>query len=235
MKVGIMQPYFMPYIGYWQLINVVDKFVLLDDVNYIMRGYINRNSILLNGKPYRFTLPVENASQNKLIMDTKLRFAQEKKQDFFKTISNAYGKAPCYRTVAPIIEDIINNSDDDITEYIKYSIQKVMSYLGINTEILVSSQIPKNQELKGEERIVEICKRLGADVYINPCGGRKLYHQNVFMSKNIKLYFLDTRKEDIIYDQKRNEFIDNLSIIDILMFNEVDIMQELLKRYELNE
>ena len=124
MKVGIMQPYFMPYIGYWQLINVVDKFVLLDDVNYIMRGYINRNSILLNGKPYRFTLPVENASQNKLIMDTKLRFAQEKKQDFFKTISNAYGKAPCYRKVAPIIEDIINNSDDDITEYIKYSIQK---------------------------------------------------------------------------------------------------------------
>lgn len=84
MKVGIMQPYFMPYIGYWQLINVVDKFVLLDDVNYIMRGYINRNSILLNGKPYRFTLPVENASQNKLIMDTKLRFAQEKNRIFLR-------------------------------------------------------------------------------------------------------------------------------------------------------
>ena len=89
MKIGIMQPYFMPYIGYWQLIGAVDKFVILDDVNYIMRGFINRNSILLNGKPYRFTLPVEKASQNKLIQETALSFTQKSKMYFLKTICNA--------------------------------------------------------------------------------------------------------------------------------------------------
>lgn len=229
-----MQPYFMPYIGYWQLINAVDKFVLLDDVNYIVRGYINRNSILVNGKPYRFTIPIEKASQNKLIMETKLSFTLDKKQDLLLTIYNAYRKAPCHDKVMSVIEDIVNNSENDLTAFIRYSIKKIIEYLGINTELLVSSKIDKKLLLKGEGRIIEICKKLEADVYINPCGGRELYHQETFAEQNIELYFLDMKKKDIVYDQKQREFIENLSIIDVLMFNAVDKIQNFLKMYELN-
>lgn len=235
MKIGIMQPYFMPYIGYWQLIHAVDKFVILDDVNYIMRGYINRNSILLNGKPYRFTIPVEKASQNKLILETKLSFTSDEKGNFLQTISNAYRKAPYYEAVMPIIEDIVNYQETDLTAFIRYSIETIMEYLGIQTEILVSSAIEKDQNLKGEKRILEICKKLGADIYINPCGGRSLYHREVFAKKKIQLFFLETQSNHIIYEQVNQEFTENLSIIDILMFNCEEEIQDFLQRYELTD
>lgn len=94
MKTAIMQPYFFPYLGYFQMFNAVDKFVLLDDVNFIMRGYINRNSILLNGKAHKFSIPLEKPSQNKLINETKLNFSLKDKENFLKTIQLAYKKAP---------------------------------------------------------------------------------------------------------------------------------------------
>lgn len=145
MKVGVMQPYLFPYIGYWQLINAVDRFVILDDVNYIMRGYINRNSILLNGKPYRFTIPIKKASQNKLIMETELNFDLLAKEKFLQTIQTAYKKAPYYEKVMPMMIEIINQQESDLTRFIRFSIEKLMEYLHIQTEILVSSQLEKNR------------------------------------------------------------------------------------------
>lgn len=234
MKVGIMQPYIFPYIGYWQLINSVDKFVILDDVNYIMRGYINRNSILLNGKPYRFTISIRKASQERLIMDTKLSFGHEEREKFLKTIRNAYRNAYCYENVMPLIEEIINNKENDLTKFIKFSIERIMQYLQIQTEILSSSEIQKNNALKGEERIIEICQRLKADTYINPCGGRKLYNSENFANNNIELFFLDTYSNKIIYDQGKESFERNLSIIDVLFFNDVETIKGFLREYELN-
>lgn len=235
MKVGIMQPYIFPYIGYWQLIHAVDRFVILDDVNYIMRGYINRNSILLNGQPYRFIIPIKKASQNKLIMDTQLSFDKDKKSEFLMTIQNAYKKAYYYEPVMSLITEIINNQETDLTKFIQFSIEKIMEYLHIHTELFVSSELKKNQELKAEERIIEICKRLNADIYINPCGGRKLYKHSNFEQKGMKLLFLDTKSECITYSQKQVGFIKNLSIIDIMMFNDVKTIWKFLKGYELNE
>ena len=197
MKVAVMQPYFLPYIGYWQLIYAVDRFVLLDDVNYIVRGYINRNSLLLDKKPYKFTIPVCKASQNNLILDTKLSFDEEKRRKFLQTIQNAYKKAPCFSNIMPLVEKIINYPDDDITNYILNSIKIILNYLDINTDLYISSELSKKQGLKGEERIIEICKVMDADVYINPCGGRKLYVYEHFKKENIKLFFLDTREKQI--------------------------------------
>ena len=114
MKLGIMQPYFFPYLGYWQLINAVDTFVLLDDVNFIMRGYINRNSILVNKKQNLFTIPLDKPSQNKLIKDTKLKFDAKTKNNFIKTIDLAYKKAPEYNKFYPVLEEIINNQTEDL-------------------------------------------------------------------------------------------------------------------------
>lgn len=235
MKVAVMQPYLFPYIGYWQLINAVDKFVILDDVNYIMRGFINRNKILLNGQPYQFTIPIKKASQNKLIMDTELNFSQEDKRKFLLTIHNAYRKAPYFEKVMPMLEEIVQNPEIDLTNYIRYSIERITQYLDIKTEILVSSQIDKQPDLKAQDRIIEICKCLGADIYINPCGGRTLYQHSDFEQTGMKLFFLDTKSEHITYNQRQKEFVANLSIMDILMFNDAKTVQSFLEEYELNE
>lgn len=234
-KVAVMQPYIFPYIGYWQLIRAVDEFVLLDDVNYIVRGYINRNTILLNGQPYRFTIPIKKASQNRLIMHTKLDFTQKEKDRFLLTIYTAYHKAKSYDLVMPLIEAIINNSQDDLTEFIRYSINIIDDYLHINTKISISSEVDKDLGVKAQDRIIEICKRKKADIYINPCGGRKLYEKEMFARENIKLLFLDPDLDSINYFQNQDTFQKSLSIIDILMFNTKDKITEFLGRYKLSE
>ena len=231
MKLGIMQPYFFPYLGYWQLINAVDKFVLLDDVNFIMRGYINRNSILVNKKQNLFTIPLDKPSQNKLIKETKLKFDAKSKDNFKKTLELAYKKAPEFNNFYPVIEDIINYSTEDLTQYIKYSIENVQKYLNINTSILISSEIQKNNSLKGEERIIEINKQLKSAVYINPIGGMELYNSENFKKEGIELKFI--KMNEIIYKQFNNEFIPNLSMIDILMFNSQNKIKEMLNDYTL--
>jgi len=206
MKIAIMQPYLFPYIGYWQLINAVDEFVLLDDVNYIMRGYINRNSILIHEKPFLFSIPIHNA----------------------------YKKAAQFEKVMPLIQEIVNNPEEDLTEYIYYQIFKINEYLHINTVLKKSSQIKKNNQLKAQDRIIDICKIEKADIYINPQGGRKLYNSENFKQQNIQLYFLDSRRDEIKYNQLSKEFVPSLSIIDVLMNASGEEIKKLLEKYDLN-
>ncbi len=234
MKLAVMQPYFFPYIGYWQLIAAVDKFVILDDVHYIMRGYINRNSILLGGKAHTFSIPVSHASQNKLICDTKLLFTPKDKQKFLETVSLAYRKAPYYANAMRLIEKVVMYNEDDLTKYIANSIELIKEYLGIETPVVKSSDIKKDPYLKGEERIIALCKTLGAETYINPPGGRALYSHESFDRENIDLLFLDTSMNRIVYPQFGNEFIDHLSIIDFIMFNDVPTIRNFLTMYSLN-
>lgn len=228
MKIAIMQPYFFPYLGYFQMLNAVDKFVLLDDVNFIMRGYINRNSILINGKAHLFSIPLEKPSQNKLIKDTKIKFVQKDRENFLKTITLAYKKAPFYDDFFSIFKDIIENNDDDLTSYIKYSLEQVKNYLNLNTEILVSSQIKKDNSLHAQDRIIEINKQLGSTHYINTIGGQDLYNKNDFEKACIKLNFI--KMLPVKYKQFKNEFVPNLSIIDVLMFNSKEESKLLLEK-----
>ena len=138
-SIAVMQPYFFPYLGYWQMFNAVDKFVLLDDVNYIVRGYINRNSILVGGKAHLLTIPLEKPSRNKLINETRLNFSEKDKENILKTITFAYKKAPYYDDFYPVVERTIRNMEADLTLFLKYSFEEVRAYLGLNTEILISS------------------------------------------------------------------------------------------------
>lgn len=235
MKTAIMQPYLFPYIGYWQLLNGVDKFIILDDVNFIKRGFINRNSILVNGKAYLFSVPIQSASQNRRIMDTKLSFDEKEKRRFLSRIRNAYKRAEQFETVMPYLDKIIYNTTEDMTEFIMFSLTEIMDYLGIQTEILRSSEIDKDNSLMAQERILEICRCLKTDIYINPSGGRMLYNREDFARQGVQLFFLDTRFDKIKYQQFQNEFVENLSIIDVLMFNSVDKVRKFLKEYDLNE
>ena len=231
MKVSIMQPYFFPYIGYMQLIANSDVFVIYDDVNFIKKGWINRNSILVNNTSYLFSMPLQNVSQNKLINEIFISDLDKWKMDLLKTISSSYKKAPFYQDVYPLIEKIISFDELNLAIYIQNSIQNLCAYLNINTKLIMSSEIVKNNGLKGENKIIDICLQLGATQYVNAIGGFELYTKENFRVKNIDLKFI--KSENIVYQQFKNEFVPWLSIIDVLMFNNVHDVKQILNQYEL--
>jgi len=226
-----MQPYFFPYIGYWQLINMVDKHVIFDDVYYIKKGWINRNRILMNGKETTINIQIQKASQNKLINETNLVFEPEYTQKLLKTIKHCYTKSPYFDDVFPLLENILSQSETNLAKYLHYLISKICEYLNIKTDIITSSSLCNNKNLKGQDKIIDICKIVGADEYINPIGGRELYSFTEFRKNGIKLSFL--KPGNITYKQFNNAFVPNLSIIDVLMFNPVHIIREYLNNYEL--
>ena len=231
MKVSIMQPYFFPYIGYFQLIANSDVFVIYDDVNFIKKGWINRNSILVNNTSYLFSMPLQNVSQNKLINEIFISDLDKWKMDLLKTISSSYKKAPFYQDVYPLIEKIISFDELNLAIYIQNSIQNLCAYLNINTKLIMSSEIVKNNGLKGENKVIDICLQLGATQYVNAIGGFELYTKENFRVKNIDLKFI--KSEDIVYQQFKNEFKPWLSIIDVIMFNSVEDTRMLLNKFEL--
>lgn len=229
MKLGIMQPYFLPYIGYFQLIKAVDKYVIYDDVNFIKRGWINRNNILLDGKCFLFTLPLLEASQNKLINEI---FLSEDQCKLLKTIRTAYQKAPHFSSVFPMVEKIFGYPDRNLARYVGNSIIQIADYLQLDTEFIYSSDLKeKDCSLKGQEKILNICKITGATEYINAIGGMELYSKGCFAENNMQLSFLKT--QSIEYKQLNSEFIPCLSILDVLMFNSIEQTNKLLMQYEL--
>jgi hypothetical protein len=231
MKAAIMQPYFFPYIGYFQLLNAVDTFVVYDDVNFIKKGWINRNTILVNEKHYLFTVALKSASQNKLINEIALDDNSGWKTALLKTIHLAYGKAPFFAQVFPLIQDIIGQQETNLSKLIVYSLQKIGGYLSIETKMIISSEIEKNNSLKGQDKIIEICKKLDATHYINAIGGMALYDKTAFSDQNIILQFMQSNA--IVYPQFKNAFVPHLSIIDVLMFNAPEQVKPLLDQYEL--
>jgi hypothetical protein len=233
MKTAIMQPYIFPYVGYYQLINAVDIFVVLDDVNFIKRGWINRNNILLNNKAHLFSIPLERPSQNKLICETKLNFSIQEKEHFIKTFELAYKKAPFFNDFFPIFTEIILYDSKDLTDFLCNSFNETFKYLEIEKKIIRSSEIPKNNTLKAEHRIIEICKKLNTVEYINLSGGKSLYSQENFAKENIELRFIDTRFDNIHYKQFKNSFMPNLSFFDVIMFNQKDEIKRILDQYSL--
>lgn len=232
MKVGIMQPYFLPYIGYWQLIKKVDRFVIYDDVNYIKGGWINRNNILMNGEAKLITINMNGASPNKLINEVGVSGDIVHKKKLLKTIQSCYKKAPYYYEVFPLIKDIIMNDESNLALYIEYSIRQICKYLHIDTELIISSEIVKNNELRSQDKVIEICKIVGAKEYYNSIGGKELYSYEDFKNQGIKLNFL--KAKHIEYKQFTNEFVPSLSILDIMMFNSREDIDIMLRQYEVS-
>ncbi len=233
MKLGIMQPYFFPYIGYWQLLNVVDKYVIYDDVNFIKGGWINRNRILIDGKAVYFNIQMSGASPYKLINQIQINNNEINIKKNIKTIYMAYHKAPYFSEVYPIIEEILKLQTDNLSKYVIESIKLITKFLNIETEILISSSIKKNNELKGEDKVIDICKLLKATKYYNAIGGKILYSFDKFNKNGIELVFL--KSNNICYRQFNNEFVPNLSIIDVMMFNSKEKIKTFLDEYTIIE
>jgi WbqC-like protein family len=231
MKLAIMQPYVFPYIGYFQLINAVDLFVFYNDVNFIKKGWINRNRILVNGKDLLFTIPCEDISQHKLICDTKIGFNNKERSRLLTTIQQGYKKAPFFNETFEIVEKVLSGSYTYIDEMAMAGVKEVCRYLNIRTKFKESHGQYDNRELVHADRIIDICRQENAGQYINAEGGTELYSKDQFDSSGIKLSFL---KPGLVqYRQFDNEFVPSLSIIDVLMFNSKDDVKQMLHSFEL--
>jgi hypothetical protein len=232
-RIGAMQPYLFPYLGYLQLISAVDLFVLSDDLQYIRQSWINRNRVLINGQAQYliFTLKKNDYFRriNERVLSDDFPIRMER---LLKTLSQAYARAPCFETAFPIIEKIIRHPETNLARYAEHSIRQICSYLDIRTPLLRSSDLDIDPDLDAQDRVIETVRRLCGSDYINPIGGTSLYNFDYFERNGITLKFL--RMDDIRYRQYRNEFVPSLSIIDVMMFNDAARIRELLSCYSLN-
>ena len=231
MKIAIMQPYFFPYIGYWQLIKAVDKYIIYDDVNYIKNGWINRNCILFNSNRKIFTLPLNGASPFRRINETRITEDAVKKHKLLKTIEQAYSKSPFYKNVFLIVEEAVMNESKNISSANTVAIKRICAYLELETEIVLSSSLKKDNDLKAQDKVIHIVSLLGGDTYINAIGGRELYNKKDFINKGIELKFI--KSNPVTYRQFNDDFVPSLSIIDVMMFNSPERINKMLDDYEL--
>ena len=227
-----MQPYFLPYIGYWQLLGAVDAFVVYDNIKYTKKGWINRNRFLLNGKEALFSLPLRKDSD---FLDVNQRYLAESfnREDLINRFREAYRKAPEHTAFMPVLEDIIRCPSSNLFDYIRYSIEKVCSYLELKTPVIVSSSIDCDHSLKAAERVQAICKAIGADTYINPPGGRELYPKADFERHGLNLKFLQPQLTE--YSQLGDSFVPWLSILDVAMCIPAEqVRHQVLSSYSLD-
>jgi len=231
MKVGIMQPYFLPYIGYFQLIKSVDVFVVYDNIKYTKKGWINRNRMLQNSKDVMFSLPLKNDSDSLDVCEREIAidFNRNKLLNQFR---GAYRRAPYFEQVFPLVERIVRYEDNNLFYFLHNSLVTTCNYLAIDTEIRVSSGIAIDHTLKNQDKVLALCEAIGANTYVNAIGGIELYSKGTFANKGIELKFIKSKPFE--YDQLGNEFVPWLSIIDVMMFNPFDEIKECLScNYEL--
>lgn len=227
MVIAANQPYFIPYLAYWQLIDAADCFLIGDDYAFIKQGWITRNRILLNGAPFVYRLEVKGKSSFRNINEIEL--LPIKVVPMLKTIEMAYKRAPFFQNGFTLIESILGFSELNLAAFLTNSILLVCDYLGINTQIGFTSSIPGNSSFQLEKRIFDFCTKLGADTYINAIGGKSLYSFQDFSEHEIQLRFLDSFHPT--YKQFGNSFVGQLSILDAIMFNSREELHTMLKQY----
>jgi len=229
MKLSVMQPYLFPYIGYFQMIYAADLFLIYDDVAYIKQGYINRNNILSPNGKTRFTVPVPGASSNKLI--SELSFSPDVGK-VLKTIEQSYSKAPYFTEIFPMVRETLEFGDRSIASVCQKGYETIFSYLGVEKQIKKTSTLKYDRSATANDRLIALCHQFNADCYINAPGGRKLYTKQKFAEQGIDLRFIDSCS--VKHSQGGEDFVPNLSIIDILMNCSPSLVIEHMKSYELN-
>jgi len=253
MELGIMQPYFFPYIGYFQLINSVDKFIVYDLLQFTSKSWMSRNRYMVkNGEPAFFNLSMQKKSMSMEIADIELNHSLIWRKKLLKEFSHNYKNAPFFDEVFPIIESVLFADVKMLTDINILSILGICKYLEISTEIVKSGDVHRQLENSMKEnkgnlarvfqhinltehiekliRIIEICKIENAETYINPIGGLLLYDKSEFKQNNIDLKFIQTR--NISYQQFSNDFFPHLSIIDVLMHCGKEGTQKLIQEYD---
>lgn len=222
------QPYFLPYFPYWQLIAAADCFVVSDDYQFIKGGWVNRNRILVGGRPQLFQVELKHAHYSKLISEREVLPIHPHK---LKTLEMAYHKAPFFKEGYALAERILSCPETNLAAFLNASIHTVCEYLGITTRLVLSSGLEGNSLLKKEYRAYDFCHRLGADHFVNAIGGQALYSKEAFRAEGIELSFIQTTAGP--YDQGGIPFVPDLSVLDAIMFNSRDELHSRLGQYRL--
>jgi hypothetical protein len=233
MQLAIMQPYFLPYIGYWQLIAAVDVFLLYDNIQYSKGGWINRNRLLKNNATDAiFSLPLKKGYLRLNIAERELA------EDFdcvrlLNQFRGAYSHAPHFSETWLLLERIVRYEECNLFRYLHHSIIQMCAYLGLETEIRISSEIPIDHGLKGQDKVLALCRALGAKRYINAIGGMDLYDRKVFQAQGMEWKFLQAKPFE--YPQFGAPFVPWLSIVDVLMFNSLEDVRSVIREgYDLS-
>jgi len=231
MRLAIMQPYFLPYIGYFQLIGAADVFVLYDNIKYTKKGWINRNRYLQNGHDALFTLPLKKDSDALDIVGRELAEDFDPKK-LLNQFHGSYYRAPHFAHTFQLLEAILCHQHRNLFHFIQNSLRLVCTHLALETQIVISSEVEVDHQLKNQDRVIAVCTALGADCYINAIGGMQLYTKGDFEVHGLSLKFLQSKP--IEYAQFGASFIPWLSIVDLLMFLPLEVVQEKISNhYEL--
>lgn len=233
MKVAIMQPYLFPYIGYFQLIHSVDIFVTLDNVNFIKKGWINKNQILAHDHIQKIQLPVSKMSQNRWINQHEFHELDAALSKLTSQCEQTYSKQQGFQRLHQLLKQHELIKASNVADFLHQSIQMVSDELGLTTKFLKASDIEVAGNLTGQERILAICNRLKAAEYINLPGGRALYSEEKFRERKLKLSFLSPKLEAYQQQKVNSEFVSYLSILDILANCNSDVIAEQVTNYDL--
>jgi hypothetical protein len=228
-----MQPYFMPYTGYFQLISAVDVFIIYDNIKYTKKGWINRNRMLLNGAASVFSLPLKSAPDSLDIRDREIA-PVFRGETLLARVRGAYRRAPFFESTYALLEHILGSEERNLFRFLESSIARTSEHLDIPTQIRRSSSVPIDHELRGQERVIAMCEAVGTDMYVNAIGGVELLSPGAFRAHGMELRFLNSQPHQ--YTQLGEGFVGQLSILDVLMFNPLSRVQDLVRTgYELIE
>ena len=231
MKLGIMQPYFFPYLGYFDLIHYTDKWIVFDDVQYIRHGWINRNRILHPLHSWSYIIVPVRHTREMPIREVTIADDGKWRKRILGQLQTYKKKAPQYRQVMALMEECLACDENLISHFNLFTLEKVCAYLGIHFDYAVFSQM--NLELEGIQEpgdwALRITQALGATEYANPPGGAALFDQDRFAASNIKLTIRNL--PPLIYDCPDYTFIPHLSIIDVLMWNPVETIKDYLDQH----
>lgn len=233
MRLAIMQPYFVPYIGYFQLMASVDKLILLDDVNFINRGWINRNRIAVNGESYWITIPLVKASQNRPINEIGIIDEPSWKRKMLRTVEMSYCHAPQVPQILPFFSGILEQASGPLSTFLFRQLKAMATYLGLTVQIEEASANHPKEGYAGQQRILHICAREGADTYVNLPGGRELYDPAKFAGAGIQLAFLESNFPAMsLHHGGRDGPL--LSILDLIMLNSVATVRDAISMARLS-
>lgn len=231
MRLAIMQPYYFPYLGYFQLMAAVDAFVILDDVQFIKHGWIHKNQILLDGKAKPIHMTIDHMSQHRTIRAHERRIDVQNERYQLRLLEHAYKKAPSYADVMPLVSRLIRDDERNVAVYLGKQLTEVRNFLGLDTPLLYASSLENDKSKRCGDLVLDLCHHLGADHYINAIGGRDLYNKERFASEGVQLDFIEM--QPVTYRQAGHPFVPNLSIIDVLMYNARRDVRQLLDAYTL--
>lgn len=200
MRIAIQQPYFFPYPGYFKLIAQVDVVVLLTDVQYIRRGWVNRNRIPMRGKPREWNyirIPVSHAPISEKINAIKVAKEQDWKTSLFNKLRSRYGEKGLEIAKDWGLDDLQSCEAELLLPYLKCTLKATMNKLDLSAKVLDSASLELtsgigsgNIENTATSKIIRICKSLDCSEYWNLSGGSKLYNENDFEEHNISLNFV---------------------------------------------